>query len=307
VASTDNRVLSTSAGTRHGSFGPGEWALVGVVSATWGSSYLWIAIGLESFAPGLIAWLRLAFGVAVLALLPRTQARIERADWRGITLIAIAGNAAPALLFALAEQTIESSVAGMMTAATPLLTLAIALALGNRTLRPMHVVGLVLGLVGVLVMSWDNVVGAATGVAGVVFVSIAVLGYAIASNVTGPLVEKYGATSVMLRALVIAAAVMTPSGILSIGESSFSLKSFIAIAILGVFGTGLARSMFASLISRAGAPRASVVGYLVPVVAVLLGVIVLGENMSPLETVGLIAVTIGAFLGSRRIRRTSGP
>lgn len=60
------RVLATSAGTRRGNFGRMEWLLVGATSLTWGSSYLWIALGLETFAPGLIAWLRVAFGAAVL-------------------------------------------------------------------------------------------------------------------------------------------------------------------------------------------------------------------------------------------------
>ena len=70
------RVLTTSPGTRPGHFGPTEWMLVAVISVTWGSSYLWIALGLESFAPGLIAWLRLTIGAVALLLLPRRPVQV---------------------------------------------------------------------------------------------------------------------------------------------------------------------------------------------------------------------------------------
>jgi len=296
-------ILTTSEGTNRGHFGPPEWGLLAATSLVWGSSYLWIALGLEAFQPGLIAWLRLAFGAAVLMLLPRRRVAIARHDWKVIVLIGLVGNAGPALLFAMAEQTLESSVVGMLTAATPLATLALAIPLGNRSLRPVHIVGLCLGLVGVIAMSIDNVSGADTGVAGIVYVLTAIVGYAIVSNVIGPLVERYGAVAVVVRAQIIALAVMTPSGYLALSDSTFLWKSFFAVAILGVFGTGIARSLQAALISRAGAPRASVVGYMVPVVAAVLGVVVLDEVLTPVELAGLAAISVGAFLGSRRIRQ----
>lgn len=106
----------------------------------------------------------------------------------------------------------------------------------------------------------------------------------------------------MWRALALATLLMTPIAVAGLDESTFSARSLGAVAILGVFGTGIARSLQATLVARAGAPRASVVGYLVPVVAVLLGVVVLGETMSTGEVVGLALVMSGAFLGSRHIR-----
>ena len=274
-----------------------------ITSLTWGSSYLWIALGLESFAPGLVAWLRLILGAAALLAIGRLRGRVPRHDWPGIAIVGVVGNAAPALLFALAEQTVESSVVGMLTAATPLATLAVAFAMGNRTLRSTHVVGLLLGLVGVVLMTIGSVTGTSRSVAGVVYVLIAILGYAVTSNVIGPLAERYGAVAVLVRAQLLAAAVMTPLGISGIGKSTFSWKSFIAVAILGILGTGMARSVQATLIARSGAPRASIVGYLVPVVAAILGVVVLSETLDLAEIGGLLIVTLGAYLGSRRIAR----
>ncbi|NND02530.1 MAG: DMT family transporter [Acidimicrobiia bacterium] len=295
------RVLETSDGT-HPHFGPVEWGLLAVTSITWGSSYLWIALGLESFAPGLIAWLRLALGAGALALITREHVAIDRRDWGVISLIAVVGNAGPALAFAVAEQTLESSVVGMLTAAVPLATLAVAILLGNRSLRPIHAVGMFLGLIGVVILSVDNVIGAKTGVSGIVYTLLAVFGYALTANVIGPVVERYGAIAVILRAQLIAVLLMTPSGWLALSDSTFSWRSFVAVAILGVLGTGMARSVQAALVARAGAPRASVVGYLVPVVAAILGVAFLSETMSAAELGGLAIITVGAFLGTRKVR-----
>jgi len=297
------RVLATSEGTSS-HFGAIEWGLLAVTSITWGSSYLWIALGLESFGPGLIAWLRMAFGATTLALITRQTVAIDRRDWGVITLIAVVGNAGPALLFALAEQTLESSVVGMLTAAVPLATLVVALLLGNRSLRPIHAAGLILGLIGVVMLSVDNVVGAAAGVTGIVYTMLAVFGYAVTANVIGPVVQRYGAVAVILRAQLISVLLLTPSGFFALSDSTFSWRSFIAVAVLGVLGTGMARSVQAALVARAGAPRSSVVGYLVPVVAAILGVAFLSETMSAAELGGLAVISVGAFLGTRKVRPT---
>ena len=189
MAQDGSRLLETSNGINRESFGPVEWSLITAISLTWGSSYLWIAIGLKTFSPGVIAWLRLFLGWAILNMLRRRSVTVARKDWERIGIIVIVGNAGPPLLFALAEQTLESSVVGMFTAATPLATLLVAFALGNRSIRTVHVIAIGVGFVSVFTMSWANVVGANTGVTGVLFVLVAITGYTITRNVIGPLVD----------------------------------------------------------------------------------------------------------------------
>lgn len=142
--------------------------------------------------------------------------------------------------------------------------------------------------------------GEGASVLGVSFVLAAVVSYSINSIVLGPLQQKYGGMTVIRAAQTIAVLFMTPFGFLALPESSFSWKSFGAVAILGIFSTGLARSMFANLIGRAGPARAQVVGYLVPVTAVILGVVVLAEEVSLVALGGLGVVLVGAFMTSRR-------
>ncbi len=299
--SRDARLLQPTDGTTIGRFGLREWAMLASTSLLWGSSYLWIAIGLEEFPPAVLAWMRLALGAAILAVLARPYRRIERSDWLGIAIVGVAGNAAPALLFALAEQRVESAVVGMLTGATPLATLVLAVAVGTRSLRRVHMVGLALGFAGVVIMSIPNLTGDGASPLGIGFVLLAVAGYAVTSIVIGPLQARYGGMTVVLHAQLVAVALMTPYGLAEVGSSGFSVRSFLAIVILGIFGTGVARAVHANLIGRTGPARAGIVGYLVPVTAVVLGIVVLSESVSLVEWAGLGIVLVGAFLTSSRI------
>ena len=119
--------------------------MMSFLAVVWGASFLLIAIGLDAFTPGMVAWLRLIVAVLVLSALPAVRRSVDRRDWPAVAVVSIAGNAGPALLFAYAEQTIESSLAGMLNAAVPLATASIAFVLGMRSLRRVHVIGLVLG------------------------------------------------------------------------------------------------------------------------------------------------------------------
>jgi drug/metabolite transporter (DMT)-like permease len=133
--------------------------MLGFLAVVWGASFLLIAIGLDAFTPGMVAWLRLIVAVVVLSALPAVRRSIDRRDWPAVTVVSIAGNAGPALLFAYAETTIESSLAGMLNAAVPLATASIAFLLGVRSLKRVHVVGLVLGFAGVVMLSLPSWTG----------------------------------------------------------------------------------------------------------------------------------------------------
>lgn len=279
-----------------------DGGLIAALSLVWGSSYLLIAIGLDSLAPGIVAWGRVALGALVLWMFPAARKTIERRDWGRILIVAVTGNAGPALLFATAEQTVESAVVGLLTAATPLLVLVVAVGLGTRNLRAVHYVGLLIGFGGLVLMATPNLSAIDAPVAGIAMVGLAVSGYAITSNVVVPLQRRYGGTAVIARALAISAVLLLPVAASDLAESTFAWPSVLAVTVLGVVGTGLARMMSANLGGRTGAARASVIGYTIPVVAVLLGVTFRSDTVSPIEIVGLGLALSGAFLGSRPVK-----
>jgi drug/metabolite transporter (DMT)-like permease len=216
-------IITTAAGSKAGAYGPAEWGLLSWTTFMWGSSFLWIAIGLEGFTPGMVAFLRLVLGAGALALIPAARRRIAREDWPAVAIVSVAGNAGPALLFAVAEQTVESSVAGMINSAVPLATAAISFMLGQRSLRPVHIVGLVGGLGGVLLLSVPTMSGTDPAVMGMLLLFLAVIGYAISNNLLVPLQHRYGGIPVIMQAQLLGVVVLAPWGLWDLGANDPSL------------------------------------------------------------------------------------
>lgn len=289
----------TSEGTNTGSFDQGDWGLLLLTSLIWGSSFLWIAIGLDSFHPAVIACGRMIFGAAVLWLVPASRKPVPRVAWPALAVVAIAGNSFPAIFFPLAQQRVESSVAGMFNSVGPILTLVISIAMLRKAPPRAQVVGLAVGMAGAILLGVSNLSGADAEPLGLLFVVLAVLGYSVSNNFLPPLAQAYGGAAVIARAMVASAVLLAPWGFWGLRESSFSWGSFWALAVLGVIGTGLARTIFAILNGRIGAPRSSLVGYFVPVVAIVLGVLVRDESVGPMELIGTALILAGAALISR--------
>lgn len=279
-----------------------DWGWLVAVALIWGSSYLLIAFGVEHFKPPLVALLRLTFGVAVLALIPAARRPVPRSEWRAIALLGIVWLALPFLLFSIAQQSIDSSLAGMLNAAAPLFIAVVgALAFGKRS-GPRQQLGLLVGFLGVLVISWPAVVGAHASVLGVVLVLLATLCYGFAGNMAAPLQVRHGSLPVIFRAGLVAWGASLPLGLASIPESTFAWSSLGAVAALGVFGTALAFVGFTTLLGRVGAARGSVTIYFLPLVAMVLGAVVRNETIAALSIAGTGLVLIGAYLASRAER-----
>jgi drug/metabolite transporter (DMT)-like permease len=129
---------------------------------------------------------------------------------------------------------------------------------------------------------------------------VATIGYGIAFNVATPLQQKYGSLPVMARILTIGGVLTAPLGLSSIPGSRFTWSSLLAMAAVGVLGTGVAFVLMGRLVGRVGATRASIVGYLIPVVALLLGVLIRRDVVGPFAVAGVLLVIVGAYLTSRR-------
>jgi drug/metabolite transporter (DMT)-like permease len=126
--------------------------------------------------------------------------------------------------------------------------------------------------------------------------------YGLSTHLVVPLQQKYGGIAVIWRAQLSALVLVTPVGLWQLPESSFAWSSALAMIPLGVLGTGLALVWMADLAGRVGGSRASVGIYLVPLVAIALGVLVRGESVAPLALGGMVLVLVGAFLTSRAER-----
>ncbi len=299
MSAPTRRGFVTSDGTNSGAFGPAEWSLLTVTSLIWGSSFLWIKIGLDVLHPGALAFIRVALGAAAISLVKSARTPVDRGAYPVIAVIGMSGTIAPALLFAFAEQWVESSVAGMINSIGPLITLAMSIFLSRKTPAAIQMMGLAIGFAGAILLAIPNVTGSEAEPLGVALIVLAVCCYSISSNLLPPMVQEYGAAPIMARAIGVSSLLMLPYGAYGLGRSSFSWEAVGAMIVLGVFGTGVARVMFAQLLGRAGAPRAGLVGYFVPVVAVILGVTFRGESVTALELAGLALILLAAYFVSR--------
>lgn len=300
------RLPTTSSGTMLDAFGGPEWGLLAIIAVVWGSSFVLMDIGLTAFEPGLIALLRVGLGVAALALVPRARrTRIDRADLPRVALLGVTWMGVPLLLFPIAQQWIDSSVAGMINGAMPLTTAAWAAVLLRRLPGRTQVIGLTLGFAGIVAISLPEIPFGATGgsvatAGGTALVMAAVFLYGLSANVAVPLQQRYGALPVLFRAQLFALIVIVPFGLWGIRGSTFAWGPALAMIPLGVLGTGLAFVLMATLVGRVGGPRGTVAIYFVPVVAIILGVIALQERIHPLAVLGTAFVLAGAWIATRR-------
>ena len=296
-----DRVLLTTHGTHRGAFAGVDWLLFLVVGTIWGSSFLFMAIGLEAFRPGLVTWLRVLFGASALWLVPGARAvRIDRADRARLLLLSITWVAIPFTLFPLAQGSVNSAIAGMLNGAAPIFTAVIATILLRRPPGSRQLVGIPLGFLGVAAIAFSAASQGSSQVLGVVLILVATICYGIAFNVATPLQQRYGSLPVMARILAIGAVLTAPLGLASISGSRFAWPAVAAIAAVGVLGTGLAFVLMGRLVGRVGPTRASIVGYLIPVVALVLGVLFRDDVVRPIAIGGVALVIVGAYLTSRR-------
>jgi drug/metabolite transporter (DMT)-like permease len=291
---------ASKARSRVETFGAADWMLLGATALMWGSSFLFIEVALESFAPAVITLLRLVFGAATLVWFRRARTPIDRHDWVTVTLLAVFWMAGPFLLFPFAQQWIASSLAGMINGAVPVFATLVAAIVARTRPSIRQTAGVIVGFAGVVTVSWPAVQGARSTVLGVILVLIATMSYGVAINIAAPLQHRYGTLPVLLRTQLVAVILTTIPGLASVADSSFSWTSLGAILPLGCLGTGVAFVTMWTLVGRVGAARASLAVYFIPVVAIALGAIVRDERIALISLVGTAMVILGAIFASRR-------
>ena len=281
-------------------FAPVDWGLFVAIGLIWGSSFLLIAIALEDFHPGFITWARVGLGAAALAVLPGARTRIERRDWRMVLVLSVVWVAIPFTLFPLAEEHINSAVTGLLNGATPFFAGIFGALFFDRVPRGPQRAGMAVGFLGIACVSFGSAAEGDSAVIGVLMVLAATICYGLASNLAGPIQQRYGSVALMSKMLALATLWTAPFGIWGLVDSDFALDAAAATTVLGVLGTGIAFVLMATLVGRVGGPRASFITYLIPVVALVLGAVFRDDEVSALALAGVLLVVLGALLAGRR-------
>jgi drug/metabolite transporter (DMT)-like permease len=291
---------TTAHGTNRDAFGSIEWGLLTGTALIWGSSFVFMAIGLDAFRPGVITLARVSLGALTLALVPKARAAIDKEDRGRVFGLGIIWIGIPLTIFPIAQQWIDSSVAGMLNGAVPITSAAWATLLLRRLPGWRQLVGIGIGFIGVLAISAPELVESSATALGSVLVIGAVVLYGLSTNIAVPLQQKYGSLPVLFNAQLAALVIVIPFGLSQIPGSGWAWPSALAMIPLGVLGTGLAFVLMATLVGRVGGPRGSIAIYFVPVVAIILGVVVRGDNIEPAAIAGTALVLLGAWIASRR-------
>lgn len=278
-----------------------------LLALLWGSSFTFIKVSLEGLTPSQLVLTRLVLGAAVLlAIVGLRRVGLPRggALWGHIAAAALFGNVIPFLLLSYGEQTTGAGIAGVLVGSTPLLTLTLAAAaLPTERATMRKVVGLLVGFGGVVLVigPWHDALGSFGG-------RLACFGAAASYAVGFVYVRKYlsprGLAPLSLAAsqLVAAAAlqaVATP--FLAWQTPQLTGRVVGSIVILGLLSTGLAYVLYFRLIGDVGATTASAVNYVVPVFAVLIGVLLLGEPVTWNLLAGGLVVLIGVAYAENRL------
>lgn len=298
------RLVETAEGRSAEAYGPAEWGLLAFTASVWGSSFLWMDIGLDAFAPGVITFARIALGALALALVPRARRPLPREDWPRVALLGVVWMGIPLTLFPIAQQWVDSSLTGMINSGVPLTTAVWATVLLRRLPGRIQLAGIVVGFLGIVTISAPELGGSSATALGTVLVLTAITLYGLATNVAVPLQQRHGSLPVILRMQLVALLVVTPLAVVGIGSSTFAWGPALAMVPLGMLGTGLAFVAMTTLVGRVGSSRGSISIYFTPLVAIVLGVAFRGETVTPAALAGTGLVLVGAWLTSRReVRR----
>ena len=278
-----------------------------LLALIWGSSFLWIKLALRGLSPVEVTLARLVLGAGVLFVVVavRRQALPRGpAVWMHIVIAALFANAAPYLLFALGEQHVASSTAGMLNATTPLWTVVVALAVRHqKSVSLRQGTGLILGFGGALLIfaPWQSVSGFAS--AGAIACLAASASYGISYVYMDRYLARRGINAVALSAcqLLAAAGLLAIAlGVTGAPAPRLDATVVVSIAILGLLGTGIAYVLNYQIITSEGATIASTVTYLLPIVAIVLGVLVLGEQVTVPIIAGIALILVGVALTRQR-------
>ncbi len=293
-------LVTTASGLNAGAFGWLDWLLMAGTGLMWGSSFLLIAESLESLAPAAVTLIRLVLGALALGVIRGARNKVDREDLPRIALLGVVWMAVPLLLFPIAQQWVDSSIAGMVNGGVPLFAAVIAAVLLRRMPGRAQTVGLLVGFLGVLLITLPSATDTDGSPLGVGLIVVATALYGLAVNLSVPLTQRYGALPVLWRAQLTAIIVTLPFGVAGLAESRWAWSSAISIFILGVVATGLAFVAMAELGKRVGPTRGAVGIYFIPVVAMILGVVFRDERVASLAVVGTGLVLVGAWISSRR-------
>ena len=281
-----------------------DWLLLLALAALWGSSYLFIKVGLDDLSPAGVVFTRTA--LAALVLMPFAIRSGGMAPlWRrapAIAALAVIQVAGPFLLISGGERHIASSLAGILVASTPIFTAIFAIWIDHsERLSTRGALGVAVGILGVALLLGVDVEG--SGLGGGLMVVLASVGYALGGFALKRYFRGYQPLALVAGTMTATAVITLPLFLLD-PPGHVGLDTVGAMSALGLGGTGIAFVIYYTLNHEIGPTRTSLVAYIAPVFAVVYGVTLLDEQFGVTTALGIVLIVGGSWLAARAPART---
>jgi drug/metabolite transporter (DMT)-like permease len=275
----------------------------------WGSSFLFIEVALDDIEPTTMMALRLFFGASALVpiLMAQRGARRAvddlRAAGRPLWVLGVVNAAIPFTLIAWGQQYIDSGIAAIANASLPIFVVLLAIRFRpSERVTGFRLAGLAAGFLGVAVLTGGEVDGSWSGVAGTLAVVTASLLYATGALYAQTQIERTDSIVLAAGSAITGTIVLLPLALAQFPSGIPSWETWASVAVLGFGGMAAGQLLYYVVIDRYGSTRASLVTYLLPVIALLLGALILDEPVEVTAVIGLVLILSGVAFGSGLVR-----
>jgi drug/metabolite transporter (DMT)-like permease len=286
------------------------WGLIAILSILWGGAFFLIEIGLTGYPPNTLVFLRLALAVPLLWLALRYMGERLPTDlrsWTMLTVVGLLNCALPFILFFWGQQYLESSYAAILNATTPLWGVLVAHGMtSDEKATPARITGVLLGMAGIIVMvGTDAMAGLSDDLLAQLACLVSTLFYSFAAIYGRRLSQASMSPMVITTGQTLAAALIMLPIILIVDQPwtlpTPGLNATLAALILAVFSTAIAYVLYFRLIDRAGASNAQLVAFLMPILAIILGIAFLGESLNARQIAGSALIALGLIILDGRL------
>ncbi|MGA4440089.1 DMT family transporter [Psychrobacter pocilloporae] len=277
------------------------------LSFMWSLSFVFYRVGVPEFGSLAFASLRVIFAglvMLVFVLLKKKNRDGIKQHWKMLSLVGIFSAALPFVLFSFSAQSVNAGVLAVLNASVPMMSGFIARVFFKDRLSKKQALGLVIGVVGVIILMSESLFGGGEQGKGLVegllpmgYALFACVGYALGANITKNYLYDVSPVAITAGSLIIGSLIMLPVAFTEFPYGkAISIKAWVSVICIGVFSTAIALIFMNQLIKNIGPTRATSITLVIPIFAIILGYLLLGEALNIQAIIGSIVILIGTYL-----------
>lgn len=275
------------------------------LSFMWSLSFIFYRIGVPEFGSLAFASLRVVLAgltMLVFVLLKKKNRQGIRENWKILTLVGLFSAAVPFILFSFSARSVNAGVLAVLNASVPMMSGFIASTFFKDRLSKKQILGLVIGVIGVIILMSENLFGEQGATSGsrllpMGYALLACVGYAVGANITRNYLNNVSPVAITAGSLIIASVIMLPIALYEFPYGkSISVTAWVSVICIGVFSTAIALIFMNQLIKSIGPMRATSITLVIPIFAIILGYLLLGEALDTPAIIGSMVILFGTYL-----------